>query len=221
MLENLTAMELMETMSTRQVSVLFRDSLSQRNVVVFATTFKVLAKRGDYATIQEEFISSLEEKSLTAGSGFSNVAFELFFQVRKASPILGRIGKKLARLEDGEEFGTKELKEALEEDALNTRLRLRIEPFITYDSDKPMDKAVFEQIIKGMTAMDLVMTKVDTWEQFRKFASKVNEELSDEQAVSNYLRSLLVDQIAEIEKEPLNKERMKLRIINDLGIKFE
>lgn len=93
MLENLTAMELVDSMTTHQAKELFADSFKYENVFTMSAASKVLAKRGCYEDITKIVLAYFESgQTLKLGSSFAISLGQSLYDLRKSSASLGRIG---------------------------------------------------------------------------------------------------------------------------------
>lgn len=96
MLENLTAMDLVNTMTTSQVKELFKDSFAHQNVATMSAASKVLAKRGCYEDINEALLAYFEAGHvLDLRSGFTVALGQCLCEFRNSNKPLGHIGKKI------------------------------------------------------------------------------------------------------------------------------
>jgi hypothetical protein len=118
MLENLSAMELVNSMTTKQVKNLFNDGLESQNALMISTAIKVVAKRGDYDFIAKAVTDYLESgNSFKLNSGFAIALSNIMFDVRNACPVLGSVGKEIARRssrEDGGVYDSRTLNEDIQ-----------------------------------------------------------------------------------------------------------
>lgn len=99
MLENLTAMEMLTSMSTSSVEQLFLDGLARANSLVTVATLKVLAKREEYfriyIMITETFFEN-ERPGVPLNSGdFCMLFGQGLMEFKKADYILWRMGSRI------------------------------------------------------------------------------------------------------------------------------
>ncbi|MBR3135356.1 hypothetical protein IKG54_02195 [Candidatus Saccharibacteria bacterium] len=127
MLENLTAKEMVESMSMGSAMQLFEDALRKKNSLVAITTQKVLAKRGYYYEIWSE-INKVFFGDSEAGINLDSGEFCLMLgyslqEMKKAGRIFTRLGRYVIQAKERFDIGRhkqifteKELVERLEED---------------------------------------------------------------------------------------------------------
>lgn len=211
MLESLTAMELIYSMSPAQVRRLYHDSLYRENALTLSVATKVLAKRGDYGAMLEEINNMLEDAELKLGTDFATALANSLIELRNASPVLGRLGKDIAKATytDDETFDWKNFKGKL-----------------TGEDYYVLNRKTYDEWLDGLTAHDIVAMKRDTWESIVKH-------LIDEQMRAGYARDISTrwtleflqkkfsKQIEEISKDKTNEEKMKSQVIRDLKIEFQ
>jgi len=98
MLENLSAFDLTDSMTTKQVARLFIDGFESQNVLMIASAIKVLAKRGDYDLVCEVLTKYFQDgNSFKLNSGFAVALSQIMIDIRNAAPSLGKLGKKIAK----------------------------------------------------------------------------------------------------------------------------
>lgn len=98
MLENLSAKELMESLSTGKVLWLFRDAVRGKNILLAISTQRALAKRGEYYAMWEIMLEEFFPeggKGLNLDSGDFCLVFGLILGEMKVDRIFGRLGKYL------------------------------------------------------------------------------------------------------------------------------
>ena len=127
MLENLTAKEMVESMSMKSIVQLFEDALRKKNSLVAITTQKVLAKRGYYyeiwGIIKKAFFGEFGS-GLSLDSGEFCMLFGYSLQeMKKAGRIFNRLGKYIIQAKERFDVGKhdqffteKELAERLSDD---------------------------------------------------------------------------------------------------------
>ncbi len=126
MLENLTAMEMLQSMSTRSVEQLFLDGLARANSLVTTTALKVIAKRGEYfrvyAMVMETFFGD-EKQGIPLNSGdFCMTLGQSLMELKKADYVLWRIGTRIVLAKERYDNGNSSRPDYYTEEELITDL---------------------------------------------------------------------------------------------------
>lgn len=117
MLENVTAVEFLEVLGLKEVIRLWKDSIKGRSGIVFATTTKILAKKGKYELMQYFILNEISnfQLSLRADKEFTNIFAQTLYELRNSAPILGKLGRYIQEASfEKQIFGSIELKDFLD-----------------------------------------------------------------------------------------------------------
>lgn len=124
MLENLTAMEMMESMTMVSIEQLFQDGLARANSLVTVTALKVLAKREEhfriYVMVMETFFGD-KKPGIPLNSGdFCMLFGQSLMELRKSDYVLWRIGRGIVLAKEHHDYGNpNDLEYYKEEDLVN------------------------------------------------------------------------------------------------------
>ena len=232
MLENLTAMELVNSMTTSQVKDLFRDSLTHQNSLTMSTASKVLAKRGCYEDISEIILNYFEAgHALDLGSGFAIALGQSLYDLRHSSKQLGYIGKKInMRSTKGESVYSPstfeaDLNELNSGEPAPSSSRMHILDLQTL-AEHAQDEEGIKRYLKGLTAEEVVSMEYSTLNSVihrlvdiymhKCYKAEGNERMAATELALKTLRDTLKPQILQIAKDHRLSEEMNRWVYHEL-----
>ena len=222
--EHLTAMELICTMTTSQVTKIYEESFVSQNMLTMSTAIKVLAKRGCYDTIADVFVDYIYIKgghSLNLDSGFAITLGQSLFDLRISNPALGLIGKSIGRRSARGE--TTYDKEAFEEDISqlgnslpDTRLKLKMYNLLDLLVIREGEVATeddYKKCLESLSVRDIANMKSDTYNAIVNglmniYMASVGRVAATQQAL-DFIRETLRPQLTELSKNEKLVSKMK------------
>jgi hypothetical protein len=227
MMENLEAMELVNSMTTKQVRRLFEESFECQNILTMSTVIKVLAKRGCYDVIQDVTLSYIKSgHSLQLNSAFAIVLGQSLFDIRNGAPALGYIGKSINKRSSKGESVYDDA--ALQEDVSNlndsfSSIKLAskqsyLDLFTIMDSDATEE--TYKKYLEALTARDVASMKMDTYNAIingliRLYMSSDNRIKATQRAIG-FVKMSLKPQLEKLLETPDLRSKMQERISTEL-----
>ena len=226
MMEKLEAMELINSMTTKQVTKMFEESFECQNVLVMSTAIKVLAKRGDYDVIANVVTSYIKSgNSLQLNSGFAIALGQSLFDIRNSSPLLGYIGKSINRRSGKGEvsYDNASLQEDISETGNNFPiLKAKIsnlDLFTIRDGGETKEETV-KSYLEQLSARDIALMKTDTYEAIIGVLIKIymsdNDRISATEKALEFVRTTLKPQLEKLSENTELVGKMKERIHREL-----
>lgn len=230
MIESLEAKELINSMTTEQVTRILKESFEYQNPLTMSTTIKVLAKRGCYGDIDKVLYEYFVESgcSLQLNSAFSLILGQNLFDVRNADPVLGCIGRKIcwrsARKEavyNGVTF-TEDLLGLNDSfpklDPKNVKLS-SLDLFAIKDDDATEE--TYKEYLEGLTARDIVSMKAGTYNAVVNGLVRVYMLGGDDRVTATkktlaFMKATLKPQLEKLSKDTMMADKMRECIYRDL-----
>jgi len=219
--ENLTAMDLICSMTTSQVTKLYEESFVSQNMLTMSTAIKVLAKHGCYDKVADVFADYIKGgHSLNLDSSFAITLGQSLFDLRNSDPALGHIGKSIGRRSARGE--TTYDKKAFEEDISqlgnslpDTRLKLKMSNLLDLLTIREGEATedTYREYLESLTARDIANMKSDTYNAIVNglmniYMASVGRVAATQQAL-DFIRETLRPQLTELSKNEKLVSKMK------------
>lgn len=219
--ENLTAMDLLCSMTTSQVTKIYEESFVSQNMLTMSAAIKVLAKHGCYDKIADVFVSYVKgENSLNLDSGFAITLGQSLFDLRNSDPALGHIGKSINKRSAKNEavYGKKELEEDVSQlgnSLPDARIKLKVSNFLDLFTIKEgeVTEDTYKKYLESLTARDIANMKSDTYNAIVNgltniYMTSVGRVAATQQAL-DFIRETLRPQLTELSKNEKLVSKMK------------